>query len=255
MRRRLDLDRADLHATWTGGPPAADEVAIKFSLKRRSLAASGESFFKLLIVLVIVSSFPGVQTDKEVPHMMSETSKCSHAGGATSQKRRRSRFKRIGGRGKHSYLWFDSLLSQLQIKAMQDFAASKEVQGQTFAAGTSDGDERDRVSRIALLGRPSSQPPPEIPAWLDRKLRQACRQVHATMGNDICPLGMDSRGLWTPRFEPVQYAEYRTGGHYAAWHTDADADESDLMDLRCVTVVLMLSDAEAYEVIHIWEVI
>lgn len=184
-------------------------------------------------------------------HMMSESSKCSHAGGATSQKRRRSRFKRIGGRGKHSYLWFDSLLSQLQIKAVQDFAASKEVQGQTFAAGTSDGDERDRVSRIALLGRPSSQPPPEIPAWLDRKLRQACRQVHTTMGNDICPLGMDSRGLWTPRFEPVQYAEYRTGGHYAAWHTDADADESDLMDLRCVTVVLMLSDAEAYEGGHL----
>ena len=152
------------------------------------------------------------------------------------------------GRGKRSYLLFDGLLSQRQQQAARHFFASKDVQQQTFSAGTSDGDSKsDRNSRIALLGRPSdSTGLHDIPAWLDRKLRGACRTTHAVYGNHACPLGVDSRGRWTPRFEPVQYAEYREGGHYSAWHTDADADEHDIMDLRCVTIVLMLSDAAAY---------
>ena len=105
----------------------------------------------------------------------------------------------------------------------------------------------DRNSRIALLGRPNSFPEPTIPSWLDRKLRVACKKAHSIYGNQLCPLGIDSSGRCTPRYEPSQYAEYREGGHYSAWHTDADEDESDITDLRCVTIVLMVSDSDAYE--------
>lgn len=153
------------------------------------------------------------------------------------------------GRGKRSFLQFDGLLSRRQQEAAQSFFASQDVQEQTYSAGTSsDSDSKsDRDSRIALLGRPGgSTGLHEIPAWLDRKLRGACRVTHAVYGNTACPLGVDSRDRWTPRFEPAQYSEYRTGGHYRAWHTDADAVERDLMDLRCVTIVLMISDEAAY---------
>ena len=154
--------------------------------------------------------------------------------------------KRVG-RGKHSYLQFDALLSASQQVAAREFFASEDVQESMYSAGTSDGDDGDRKSRITQLGRPGAQPPPEIPAWLDRKLREACKKTHTIYGNKICPLGVDKRGRWTPRFEPVQYAEYAAGGHYRGWHTDASAEEHDeILDLRCVTIVLMLSDQDAY---------
>jgi hypothetical protein len=49
--RRLDLDRADLHHLGRVVHRPADEVAIKLFTKE---AATGETIFKLLIVLVIV---------------------------------------------------------------------------------------------------------------------------------------------------------------------------------------------------------
>ena len=162
-----------------------------------------------------------------------------------------SKPRRVGD-GARSYLQFDGLLSPPQQRALQRFVASQAVQRSLYSPGTTQGASvRQRKSRIALFGRPSSCLAPEVPAWLDRKLRDACRATHAVIGNEACPLGIDSCGRWTPRFEPVQYAEYREGGHYRAWHTDADADERVLEDLRCVTVVLMLSDTEAYEGGHL----
>ena len=153
---------------------------------------------------------------------------------------------RVGG-GKHSYLRFDGLLSRSQQATAQRFVASAALQRQLFPANTTDGASGDRNSRIAMLGRPGAPPPPEIPAWLDRKLREACRTTHAIYGDQICPIGVDSLGRWTPRFEAVQYAEYAAGGHYRGWHTDAAAEESDAIDMRGVTIVLMISDAAAYE--------
>ena len=153
------------------------------------------------------------------------------------------------GRGRCSYLRFDGLLTRKQVLCLQQFVASADVQRSTYVQqSTSDGSStRDRDSRIALLGRPGGQPPPEIPAWLDGRMRAACREAHSVYGDDVCPLGIDSRGRWTPRFEPVQYSEYAAGGHYAAWHTDAHpSDEHDEADLRCVTCVLMVSDEAAY---------
>ena len=152
------------------------------------------------------------------------------------------------GRGKKSYLLFDQLLSPAQQLTLRRFVAAKDVQSQLYGVGTMASDSlSDRNSRIALLGRPNSFPEPTIPSWLDRKLRVACKKAHSIYGNQLCPLGIDSSGRCTPRYEPLQYAEYREGGHYSAWHTDADEDESDITDLRCVTIVLMVSDSDAYE--------
>ena len=152
------------------------------------------------------------------------------------------------GRGKKSYLLFDQLLSPAQQLTLRRFVAAKDVQSQLYGVGTMASDSlSDRNSRIALLGRPNSFPEPTIPSWLDRKLRVACKKAHSIYGNQLCPLGIDSSGRSTPRYEPCQYAEYREGGHYSAWHTDADEDESDITDLRCVTIVLMVSDSDAYE--------
>ena len=152
------------------------------------------------------------------------------------------------GSGKCSFLRFDGLLSRSQQMAMQDFVASRDVQLQLFAVGTNSGRSRsDRNSRIAQLGRPGSFPEPTIPTWCDRKLRHAVRAAHAVFGNRSCPLGLDRGGRSTPRYEPVQYAEYGTGGHYSAWHTDADPCERDVTDLRCISIVLMISESSAYE--------
>ena len=57
---------------------------------------------------------------------------------------------------------------------------------------------------------------------------------------------MDCNGRWTPRYEPLQYAEYGPGGHYGSWHTDAELGDEDPEDARCVTVVLLLSDTADY---------
>lgn len=165
------------------------------------------------------------------------------------QQRLRPLKPRRVGRGKNSYLRFEALLTPLQQTRVQGFVVQPTVQSQLFGVGTVGSSSRkDRDSRIALLGRPGSFLEPEIPPWLDRKLRKAVLQTHSILGDGVCPLGIDSSGRCTPRYEPVQYAEYGRGGHYAAWHTDADVDESELVDLRCVTVVLMVSNAGAYEV-------
>ena len=165
------------------------------------------------------------------------------------QQRLRPLKPRRVGRGKNSYLRFEALLTPLQQKRVQGFVVQPTVQSQLFGVGTVGSSSRkDRDSRIALLGRPGSYLEPEIPPWLDRKLRKAVLETHSILGDGVCPLGIDSSGRCTPRYEPVQYAEYGRGGHYAAWHTDADVDESELVDLRCVTVVLMVSNAGAYEV-------
>lgn len=166
---------------------------------------------------------------------------------AEQQRLRPLKSRRVG-RGKNSYLRFEALLTPLQQTRVQGFVVQPAVQSQLFGVGTVGSSSRkDRDSRIALLGRPGSFLEPEIPPWLDRKLRKAVLQTHSILGDGVCPLGIDSSGRCTPRYEPVQYAEYGRGGHYAAWHTDADVDESELVDLRCVTVVLMVSNAGAYE--------
>lgn len=87
----------------------------------------------------------------------------------------------------------------------------------------------------------------QVPEWLHARLRDAARTTHAVYGERFCPVGVDSADRWTPRYEPVQYTEYGVGAHYAGWHTDAELDSTDTEDARAVTVVVLLSDTDAFD--------
>ena len=168
------------------------------------------------------------------------------------------------GRGPSSYLHFDSLLSERQLAAARKFVTSAPVQsklssGFLFNEENRDqpnverkqGHDRDRQSRIVWLERSAdeddAEAPPPLPGWLHGLLRKAAKVTHARFGDSVCPVGIDSNGRWTPRYEPVQYTEYGMGAHYAGWHTDAELDSDDVEDARAVTVVVLLSDTDAFE--------
>ena len=96
---------------------------------------------------------------------------------------------------------------------------------------------------MAWIERTSENPKdPTTPPWLHRKLREAARATHQRLGDKLCPVGVDSLGRWTPRYEPLQYAEYGPGGHYKGWHTDGDLKERDPEDVRAITIVVLVSE-------------
>lgn len=183
------------------------------------------------------------------------------------------------GRGGESYVHIESLLTARQLAAAQAYVRSAEVQralsdgilyhedgandenggggngssgrGETVAEAKKRqrAAARERQSAIAWLERCSENDDgrsPEAPGWLHSRLRAAARATHSVYGERFCPVGVDTAGRWTPRYEPVQYTEYGVGAHYAGWHTDAELDSEDTEDARAVTVVVLLSDTEAF---------
>ena len=154
--------------------------------------------------------------------------------------------KRVG-RGSSSYVHFEGLLSPAQVERARRFAASPPVQQALSDAELFDGPgaSRDRRSRVAWLDRAGHESDRETalatyPGWLHNRLRDCARDTHRRLGDKWCPVGRDLLGQWTPRYEPLQYAEYGPGGHYGSWHTDAELGDADPEDARCVTVVLLL---------------
>ena len=153
------------------------------------------------------------------------------------------------GRSSSSYVHYSGLLTPKQVQAARTFAASEPVQEELLDAELFDGGaSQDRKSRVAWLDTPGCTEPvrPQYPPWLHARLRDCARETHRRLGNRWCPVGRDKRGNWTPRYEPLQYAEYTAGGHYGGWHTDAELGDEDPEDARCVTVVLLLSDSADY---------
>lgn len=186
--------------------------------------------------------------------------------------------RRVGRANDSSYVIIEGVLSQRQLANARLCVGSDEVQaaldeGILFDEKSEDeaegepgqenagngqaaalpkaGAKRKRVtsqrkSRIAWLERDDDDKSPRVPEWLHARLRLAAKATHARLGDKLCPIGVDSTGRWTPRYEPLQYAEYGPGAHYASWHTDAELNSDDPEDARAVTVVLLLSDTSAF---------
>jgi hypothetical protein len=200
-----------------------------------------------------------------------------------SSRRRRPRCRsvamktrRVGRANDSSYVVIEGVLSERQLASARAYVGSDEVQaalneGILFDEKSEDeaddeqGQEnagngrappkargkrkratRQRKSRIAWLERADDDESPRVPEWLHARLRLAAKATHARLGDKLCPIGVDSTGRWTPRYEPLQYAEYGPGAHYASWHTDAERNSDDPEDARGVTVVLLLSDKSAF---------
>ena len=151
------------------------------------------------------------------------------------------------GRGNSSYVHMPGVLTSKQLAAARAFFASDEVQNTMDEGDLFDHESNThRSSRVAWIERHDGDGGPSIPPWLHAKLRGAAKAAHSVYGNRVTKIGISKNGTWTPRFEPLQYAEYAEGAHYRGWHTDAEEPEVDPEDSRCLTVVLLLSDRSAY---------
>jgi hypothetical protein len=154
--------------------------------------------------------------------------------------------RRVGRAGDDSFVLFEGLLSERQLANARTYVRSDEVQaaldegilfdekdedvGSDVENGPPQGSKKrkrnqsQRKSRIAWLERTrdgdgdDDQPntSPLVPEWLHARLRLAAKETHAKLGETLCPIGFDSAGRWTPRYEPIQYAEYGPGSHYAS---------------------------------------
>lgn len=157
-----------------------------------------------------------------------------------------TRPRRVGRAHDASYVLFEGLLGERQLRNARAFAASDAVQAQlsegilfdekTAANGYASEEEEneaqneggtsaappakkqkrnvaERRSRIAWLEREAAEgeASPVIPPWLHAQLRSAARTAHRLLGDKLCPIGVDALGRWTPRYEPVQYTEYGPG--------------------------------------------
>lgn len=153
------------------------------------------------------------------------------------------------GRGNQSFVRFPGFLRGKQLERARAFVHSQPVQHMIDEGELFNHDEKDksRKSRIAWIERRSDDCSPTVPPWLHAKLRRAAHATHRVYGDRVAKVGVDKRGRWTPRFEPMQYAEYGPGAHYSGWHTDAEQPELDPEDARCLTVVVMLADPESFE--------
>lgn len=179
--------------------------------------------------------------------------------------------RRVGRAPDSSYVLFEGLLSARQLASAREYVGSAAVQsaldeGILFNEKSSEEEEEEnkapnnrqsvgskrkrsasqRLSRIAWLEREEDESSPKVPEWLHARMRHAAKLTHAALGEKLCPVGVDVSGRWTPRYEPLQYTEYGPGAHYASWHTDSEPNSDDPEDARAVTVVLLLSDPEAY---------
>lgn len=97
-------------------------------------------------------------------------------------------------------------------------------------------DKKERNSFVKWI------PINSFPVWFSKELKQLAKKIYEEFGESKCPVGKNVKGVWTPRYEDVQYSHYPKGSHYSAWHLDALPQKVTNEDSRCISIVILLND-------------
>lgn len=146
----------------------------------------------------------------------------------------------------------DRILDDADLQELDDLAASSMTLRRLDAATLYDESRKSsmRKSRVAWFGLRNHRRDPDcvpVSSAIEAKLRSHVDRALEYFGPEKCPITVDASGRRRTSYEPMQYAVYEKGCHYAAWHTDGDVEETVPADRRCLSVVILLSDPDDFE--------